>query len=115
MTMNLQLLKNILYILWSHLNVQLTTKLNISDCYQLDSNRLAIGQYIKGRWKKMKKKKQSLLSSSIISLQSDVGHYYSRSDTLPSNPLPFLCTTTEKSSVTFSLGGDNLKRYFDQR
>ena len=25
------------------------------------------------------------------------------------------CTITEKSSVTFSLGGDNLKRYFDQR
>ena len=24
-------------------------------------------------------------------------------------------TITEKSSVTFSLGGDNLKRYFDQR
>ena len=27
----------------------------------------------------------------------------------------FSCTITEKSSVTFSLGGDNLKRYFDQR
>ena len=32
------------------------------------------------------------------------------------NPLvPNLGTITEKSSVTFSLGGDNLKRYFDQR
>ena len=27
----------------------------------------------------------------------------------------FICTITEKSSVTFSLGGDNLKPYFDQR
>ena len=27
----------------------------------------------------------------------------------------FQRTITEKSSVTFSLGGDNLKRYFDQR
>ena len=25
------------------------------------------------------------------------------------------CTITEKSAVAFSLGGDNLKRYFDQR
>ena len=26
-----------------------------------------------------------------------------------------ICTITEKSAVTLSLGGDNLKRYFDQR
>ena len=25
------------------------------------------------------------------------------------------CTITEKSAVAFSLGGDNLKRYFDQK
>ena len=27
----------------------------------------------------------------------------------------YLGTITEKSAVAFSLGGDNLKRYFDQR
>ena len=31
-----------------------------------------------------------------------------------SNTLVY-CTITEKSAVAFSLGDDNLKRYFDQR
>ena len=32
-----------------------------------------------------------------------------------SHTLNTVCTITEKSSVAFSLGGVNLKRYFDQR
>ena len=72
MIINLQLLKNIFYILWSHLNVQLTTKLNISDCHQLDSNRLAIGHNTK-KWVKEEEDEETIITIIInyISLQSD--------------------------------------------
>ena len=76
MIINLQLLKNIFYILWSHLNVQLVTKLNISDCHQLDSNRLTIGHNTK-KWVEEERKEEETISIVIINYLSTkwLGHY----------------------------------------
>ena len=56
--------------------MQLTTKLNISDCHQLDSNRLTIGHNTK-KWVKEEEDEETIIIIVInyISLQSDVGHY----------------------------------------
>ena len=57
--------------------MQLTIKLNISDCHQLDSNRLMIGHNSK-KWVRVKEEDEEtiiIIIINYISLQSDVGHY----------------------------------------